>query len=119
MKSSQKRAALQHAPSGHSSFRNRRGALYLNQIFYSGDRMRAFLLSLLLFSVSSAQADDKQPKPSKMAACRIEAAKRFIDDFVQVGPVRETAPGSQILIASFQNDPQLYELYVDDCLKRK
>jgi hypothetical protein len=54
-----------------------------------------------------------------MAACRIEAAKRFIADFVQVGPVRETAPGSQILIASYQNDPQLYELYVDDCLKRK
>jgi hypothetical protein len=82
--------------------------------------MRALLVSLLLFSVSSAQADDKQSKQtSKTAACRVEAAKRFIDDFVQVGPVRETAPGSQILIASFQNDPQLYELYVDDCLKRK
>lgn len=82
--------------------------------------MRALLIILMLFSLSPAQADDAQTRqPSKATACRKEAARKFISDFVQAGPTRETEPGSEIFVTSFQNSaPQRFEFYVVDCLKR-
>jgi hypothetical protein len=82
--------------------------------------LRALLIILMLLSLSPAQADDVQPKhPSKATACRKEAARKFIGDFVQAGPTRETEPGSDIFVTSYQNsDPQRFEFYVVDCMKR-
>jgi len=50
--------------------------------------------------------------------CRKEAAQRFINDFIQVGPPQERIKGSQIVITSFRNDNP-FEDYVADCMKRR
>jgi hypothetical protein len=62
-------------------------------------------------------APPERPTPQVME-CRKQAAQRFINDFIQVGPPQETAEGSQIIVTSFRNDNP-FEDYVGDCLKRR
>jgi hypothetical protein len=78
------------------------------------------LIALMMLAAPAALANDGRPPrlPPEVMECRKEAAQRFINDFIQVGPAQERIKGSQIFITSFRNDNP-YEDYVADCMKRR
>jgi hypothetical protein len=59
-----------------------------------------------------ALAEKASPKE---AACHAEATKRYIEDFRQVGPIREETHENVVV---FVNDKSDYETYYLECLGR-
>ena len=83
-------------------------------------QLLARLIALTLLAMPTALANGRPPPrlPPQVIECRKEAAQRFINDFIQVGPPQERIKGSQIIITSFRNDNP-FEDYVADCMKRR
>jgi len=96
----------------------RTGHLYAWAVEAGEVQLLARLIALTLLSASAALANGRPPLPPQVIECRKEAAQRFINDFIQVGPPQERIKGSQIVITSFRNDNP-FEDYVADCMKRR
>jgi hypothetical protein len=95
--------------------------LYAGAIGAREGQLLARLIALTLLAASAALANGGPPPrlpPPQVMECRKEAAQRFINDFIQIGPTQERIKGSQIFITSFRNDNP-FEDYVADCLKRR